>query len=188
MSGEQYINIQRRLLYINEQGHTLTQEQLERALDGLLGAARNLVRINARSAYNVEGIMPPPPMRTVPQFVDVILPTIDRTRPVAELRPVAEPVTEPDRMANFVLSSRLFKVETILKREMNKNCDNVCAICLETHKKGNSFTTECCHEFGRDCYINWIYSTNGNQACPTCRKSNPKVTMYKYRGQKTRDV
>ena len=89
-----FINIQRRLMNILENGRNMQPDQLERALDGLVGATRQAVRQQTRyvpvvtppssppsspppaRARTPEG---PPPMRTAPQIIEL--------RPTAELRP-----------------------------------------------------------------------------------------------------
>jgi len=44
MSNQLYLSSQRRLLNLLDNGHTMTSEELERALDGLVGNARQMVR------------------------------------------------------------------------------------------------------------------------------------------------
>ena len=65
-------------------------------------------------------------------------------------------------------------------------CSDKCAICLETHTKGDSITTDCGHEFGKECWQAWSRQTHGHPSCGICRKKNPKVTMY--RARRTRQV
>ena len=58
--------------------------------------------------------------------------------------------------------------------------DMSCPICMETHKKADSLTTECCrHEYGKYCFTTWMKSRhNINKQCPTCRTVRPSIIMY----------
>ena len=60
-------------------------------------------------------------------------------------------------------------------------CSDICAICLETHTKADSVTTDCGHEFGKECWKAWSRQTHGRPSCGICRKKNPTVTMYRAR-------
>ena len=54
--------------------------------------------------------------------------------------------------------------------QASEPCDDPCAICLETHTKGQSTTLECGHVYGQACIERWINASNSNKKCPTCRK------------------
>jgi hypothetical protein len=43
-SADQFTNIHRRIMALYERGHTLDTEQLERAIDGLIGATIQMVQ------------------------------------------------------------------------------------------------------------------------------------------------
>jgi hypothetical protein len=92
---------------------------------------------------------------------------------------------------NGIERARIAKEEekhtTVLaKAALCAPCSDICAICLETHTKGNSVTTDCGHEFGKECWQTWSRQTHGHPSCGICRKKNPKVTMY--RARRTRQV
>jgi Ring finger domain len=59
-------------------------------------------------------------------------------------------------------------------------CSDLCAICLETHNKGEIVRTECGHEFGKECWHMFVDSRHeyGVIHCPACRKANPKVRTF----------
>jgi hypothetical protein len=107
-----FINIQRRLMNLLDNGHNMQPDQLERALDGLVGATRQAVRQQQpryvvtppsspppARARTPEG--PPPAMRTAPQFIELRTPEgpppmrtepqFIELRPTAELRPAVRP-------------------------------------------------------------------------------------------------
>lgn len=59
-------------------------------------------------------------------------------------------------------------------------CSDLCAICLETHNKGEIVSTECGHEFGKEC---WHMHADSRQQygvvhCPACRKADPTVRTF----------
>jgi hypothetical protein len=66
----------------------------------------------------------------------------------------------------------------------NAVCKEPCSICFETHIKGESLETLCGHEFGKECYEQWINSANGNRCCPTCRKQTPFTIVWRIRKTK----
>ena len=59
-------------------------------------------------------------------------------------------------------------------------CSDLCAICLETHNKGEIVRTECGHEFGKECWHMFVDSRQqyGGFHCPACRKANPQVRTF----------
>jgi len=63
MSNLYYLYNQRRLLNLLDNGHTMTPEQLERSLDGLLANARQMVRIRQVEMTIVRPQSPPQPLR-----------------------------------------------------------------------------------------------------------------------------
>ena len=100
-----FINIQRRLMNILDNGRNMQPDQLERALDGLVGATRQAVRQQPMYVVTPSSSPPParartpegpPPMRTAPQFIELrepfttVRPAAER-RPAAELRPAVRP-------------------------------------------------------------------------------------------------
>jgi len=75
---------------------------------------------------------------------------------------------------------KTYSVKSICRETFNAFCDDVCAICLETHIVGDSVETECRHMFGKDCWKNWIASSNANNhTCPSCRKADPTIISFK---------
>ena len=61
------------------------------------------------------------------------------------------------------------------KSQFHELCAEACAICLETHTKGDSVLTECNHEFCHQCWNQWITRA---KTCPACRKSCPSTTSF----------
>lgn len=59
-------------------------------------------------------------------------------------------------------------------------CSDLCAICLETHNKGEIVRTECGHEFGKECWH--MHSDSRRQYgvvhCPACRKADPTIRTF----------
>jgi hypothetical protein len=84
--------------------------------------------------------------------------------------------------------ANLEKTRVIAKSKLTVPCADICAICLDTHQKCDSITTECGHEFGKECWHMMVKSRRDAHHrhfnCPACRKVDPSITMYK--GQKPR--
>jgi hypothetical protein len=207
-----FINIQRRLMNLLDNGHNMQPDQLERALDGLVGATRQAVRQQQpryvvtppsspppARARTPEG--PPPAMRTAPQFIEL--------RPAAELRPALRPSVLIREMraqlgwnARFeapiaplapvrgkiswaTYSQLCMKKRAIGKVRYETECKETCAICLDKHTNGESVVTEeCKHCFGKECWKNWMSNPSGNQKCPTCREECPTVLSYTLRAER----
>lgn len=177
-SQRDFTEIQRRLLVIFETGHRMNQELLNRAIDGLTGQTLQMVRRRRQE-------MPPPvPRQAAPVPWDF------------HLRPQSPPLPPPIRLTGPMTAplraaarrNPLEKTVTISRAAFDANCTESCAICLETHKKGDSIETECHHEFGKQCFNNWITAPNSNHKCPTCRKDMPRVTMFKTRCRRQRAI
>ena len=56
-------------------------------------------------------------------------------------------------------------------------CEDSCAICLDTHRCGDTIVTECGHSFCQQCWLSWM-DKSIEKTCPTCRKSRPASTRF----------
>jgi len=99
-------------------------------------------------------------------------------RQVAELRPRPTVVERVNALRSL---TRPPTIKTISRANFEANCENMCSICHETHKKGDSMTTPCNHEFGKECWENWLANTNSNRKCPNCREVCYRITTFKTR-------
>lgn len=180
MSDQYFIQLNRSIMELYDRGHLMSAGEMAISLNSIATNAHRMVD-RRRQAFNfpphnqyvsIRTLLgrshtpprPPPPEPYGPA------PPPENVRPAAELRPAdAIPSLTPDK--HKILPRAAFEAD----------CAEVCAICLETHKKGESLTTCCGHEFGKDCYRSWIFSTASNHKCPTCRTVNPKYTTYSKR-------
>jgi|LauGreStaDraftv2_3_1035109.scaffolds.fasta_scaffold40908_2 hypothetical protein len=55
-SAEQFTNIHRRIMALYERGHKLETEQLERAIDGLIGATIQMVQTRNAEETQQQGV------------------------------------------------------------------------------------------------------------------------------------
>jgi len=158
MSDQYFIQLNRSIMELYDRGHLMTAGEVAIRLNSIATNAHRMVD-RRRQAFN----MPPPePPAAQPNI----------GRPVAQLRPAAP---RPHRQ---VLS---IKRKVLARAAFAANCGENCAICMDTHQKGESLTTSCGHDFGKECYQNWFNSANSSQSCPTCRAVNPQVTIYSKR-------
>ena len=97
-------------------------------------------------------------------------------RPPAELRP-----------RNYPYNNRKPTINTnsVSLFALNTPCNSQCAICYEIHKKIDSLTTDCNHEFGKACYNEWVSKQN---SCPICRNVCQNVTVYNGRSRRKNNV
>jgi len=178
-SQDDFTNIQRRLLNIYERGHLMDQEQLNRAVDGLTGQTLQMVRTRRQETVTPRRQEAAPPVVRQDRPAPYTSPPRRQVLPLYYTPPIQP--TAPLRTDAVVRRNPLEKIVTIKKAEFDANCTESCAICLETHKKGDSIITDCNHEFGKQCYNNWMTALNSNHQCPNCRKATPRVTLYKTR-------
>jgi len=69
------------------------------------------------------------------------------------------------------------ETRTIDSKEFESLCEDACAICMETHKFGETIVTECNHIFGHGCWQEWTNRSHA-KTCPTCRKVRPSITCF----------
>lgn len=65
------------------------------------------------------------------------------------------------------------EIEFLPNAEINRKNEDVCGICLETHKKKQTVTCPCSHSFGKKCFKGWMQTCQRNQKdinCPSCRQ------------------
>ena len=189
MSDQYFIQLNRSIMELYDRGHELSPTELSAMLTGIVTNAHRMVE-RRRQAFNMSAPLIRDLNReerqaaelrfgrslTPPRPPPAAQPNIGR--PVAQLRPPAQ--LRPARpIAPTELTPDKHKI--LPRAAFEANCAEVCAICLETHKKGDSLTTCCGHEFGKECYRSWIFSPASNHKCPTCRTVNPKYTTYSKR-------
>jgi hypothetical protein len=76
------------------------------------------------------------------------------------------------------------KVIAIPKAQVATNIPDVCAICLTTHLKCDSITTDCGHQFGEECWTTWSNISHGKPKCAMCNKQQPNIIKYRPRKQR----
>ena len=172
---DDFSNIQRRLLDIYERGHLMGPEQLNQAVDGLTGQALQMVR--RRRLENA------PPVPPVARQVGSAPFTMGGPFTMGNVRPNSGPYTAPLRPPEQ-RRNPLEKTVTIKKAEFDAICTDLCPICIEPQKKGDTIMTDCNHEFCKPCYNSWMTAFTSNHTCPTCRKLMPRVTSFKIRTTK----
>jgi hypothetical protein len=179
---DQIFDIERGLIHIFDNCINMDNEQIERALDGLLGNTfRVIMRIRAQHRAQELRVQPSQPVQPAVR------------RPVAQLRPRSRPSPRPNadgqnRLRGLFASSQYWnwdnynsvcvKKRAIGHKKYNTNCLEGCAICLDNHTYGESIMTECNHSFGKLCWQTWMNNPNSNHNCPSCRKVCPNIISY----------
>jgi hypothetical protein len=67
------------------------------------------------------------------------------------------------------------------KAQLESDVD--CNICFESHKKPDTLSTACGHDFCIGCWKSWMCQPNKERRCPVCRENLPKVSYFT--GRKT---
>jgi hypothetical protein len=187
----QLFDAQNRLSNLYNSSEHMSQEQLERAIDGIVGSAREMVR--RRVAENPPGINIINRLLAVRDRVQAPPVAAPVARPAAELRPASRPTARPAAPAPFDWSlpqhsSTKKKLKVIAKAKFNGDCEQECGICFEIHKKRDTLTTSCDHVYCISCWSTWMNAINSNKACPTCRLFLPSATYYKIKATKKRET
>lgn len=82
-------------------------------------------------------------------------------------------------------------VKVIKISELNSTLPDNCGICFEHHKKGESYSCNCGHVFGKRCFDEWKNTCLRNwrdPSCPTCRARTTIVTSYRQRAARKQKV
>lgn len=82
------------------------------------------------------------------------------------------------RNENFIPEK---KIEFLEKDELFSLSKDICGICLDNHLKKDVITCKCIHEFGHNCFNEWINICQNNLrvlSCPTCRQDVKEITCY----------
>ena len=224
-SNADFVSAQRRLVNLYENGNNMDQDEMVRALDGLLGITQQMVR-NRREEIRTQRAVTPPPQEQAqvpPAIVRREWPNLAAAsaadylragdyeqareaiaraealtaarftgpvRPSALLREINElrfAERAPLGQRRDWMSWQFYEPVYIKKRSIGQarfeaNCEEACAICLDTHTNGDSVVTqECNHCFGKECWKTWMCNPTSNQTCPTCRTDRPNVIAYTMR-------
>jgi len=73
-------------------------------------------------------------------------------------------------------------IKMLSKEKLEKETEDVCGICLETHKFKDIIQTNCKHQFGEECFTQWCNTCRRQRksiSCPMCKKKNPKIFRFK---------
>ena len=174
MSDQYYIQLNRSIMELYDRGHLLSPTELSARLTGIVTNAHRMVD-RRRQAFNMSAAALTREERQEHEVRFGMSLTPPRPPPPAQLRPVAQLRPAAPRQPTELIPD---KRKILSRAAFAANCAEVCAICLDNHQKGETITTCCGHDFGKECYRNWIFSPASNQKCPTCRTVNPKITVY----------
>ena len=70
-------------------------------------------------------------------------------------------------------------VKEIERDQMVSELPDACGICLEKHRKSNSCSLNCKHDFGIQCFNGWKKVSKKKLNCPMCRDTVTVITSYK---------
>jgi hypothetical protein len=186
----QFHDVQSRVSNLYNSSEHMSQEQFERAIDGIVGSAREMVR--RRVAENPSGINIYNRLLAVRDRVQATAPNVPAVPVIPVAAPVVRPAARPAAATPFDWSlpqhsSTKKKLKIIAKAKFDGNCEQECGICLDTHKKRDTLTTSCDHVYCISCWSAWMNAPNSNKTCPTCRLFLPSATYYKIRATKKRE-
>lgn len=76
------------------------------------------------------------------------------------------------------------KTRAVKESEINLPLPDNCAICQDNHLKCDSIETSCGHQFGVECFMQWVHTKNNNHqilSCPLCLYVQPKYHGFRAR-------
>lgn len=175
----QLIETQRRALELFRQGHLLQPDQLDRALNSLIGSTRQMVMRRRSETHTA-------PRRvidlTTTPDTDDDLEVIDLTQPMPSVKRTRVP-TACAKLRSIANKCAEIVSEEVFQSKMD------CDVCMNSCGKGSTITTSCRHVFCIECWVKWMkIRTDQSQLknCPTCRFINPIVTYYRVNGKRGR--
>jgi len=169
-------NADRRLLeaiellsYLHDRRNYTREGNIYELRDLLINAVDDMLSFNSSHVTNVRfHQMTGRPPWWVPQTLSDISVTF-----AGEIRPHPQARAEqPARVATPSVS------KVIAKSKLEEPCPTECAICQETPKYKDALCTECNHYYCKACWDVWMKTSI---TCPTCRKSDPKTTIFRMR-------
>jgi hypothetical protein len=96
-------------------------------------------------------------------------------------------VHEQSRMRRTQRALNARKLKVIKTKDLEKEMEDVCIICLEKHQFKDCILTSCNHIFGFECFQEFINANeNYNKHCPMCRNPEYRITSFKSRKPPTR--
>jgi hypothetical protein len=95
-------------------------------------------------------------------------------------------LTRRVRFEGMVCQEVGLRMVALKRRHFERNCTDECAICLESHIKGETILTDCRHKFGLKCWTEWlgtqVITSRGRhitrKKCPACNKANPRFIAF----------
>lgn len=114
--------------------------------------------------------------------------TIDRIMEKHEINEKLLSLTNKRNRAKLALDAHKERTaaekgaKRISKAAMEAPMNDVCAICYDTHATKDTMLTSCKHQYGTQCYIQFIHNCVNNVrdiCCPLCKKSNPLLTIFR---------
>ena len=203
MSNQYYLSGQRRLLNLLDNGHTMTSEELERALDGLVGNARQMVRTRQVELTPVPRSLPTP-LRLAPHIVEAIdleasphtppgppphliaQPQVARIMPnqTGGLRPMATPI-RPSVLLQQIRASSAATAATLARLppvRTNISWGVYSALHMKRRAIGKKrFDAKC----AKACAICWDTHTTGESVLAECNHSFGKQCWQTWMSQPT---
>jgi hypothetical protein len=98
---------------------------------------------------------------------------------------VIRPIT---RSRRIVPNANIQKSKVISKKKLQESCPHECAICQETPKYKDALCTDCSHYYCKTCWQDWMNAPGSSKNCPICRNNAPRITIYKERAMRQRQL
>ena len=148
-------------------------EQHVNQLDEMQRSIMNMRSVLVRRMRRLER-EPRPPVRRLIQAP---------TTPLQALT-VLEAHVPRARAPPVVIDKIIKKSKTVKTLETDSILPDACGVCLENHKKIDSLTCNCTHQFGKECFNKWkniCHKLKKNTPCPICRTTVNSITLFRAR-------
>lgn len=86
-------------------------------------------------------------------------------------------------LSNNEPTSQDIKIKTMIldNEKLESINENICGICLDSHKIIESIYCDCSHEFGEKCFLDWKNNCTTKKkdiSCPNCRNTVKEIIYF----------
>lgn len=158
-------------------------EQHVNQLDEMQRSIMNMRSVLVRRMRRLER-EPRPPVRRLIQAPAPPLQDLETGNPLLEAHVPRARVPREPRAPPVVIDKIIKKSKTVKTFETDSILPDACGVCLENHKKIDSLTCNCTHQFGKECFNKWkniCHKLKKNTPCPICRTTVNSITLFRAR-------
>lgn len=103
--------------------------------------------------------------------------------PITSVNNPEENIMTSNNVSFIEPTSQDIKIKTMIldNEKLESINENMCGICLESHKIIESIYCDCSHEFGEKCFLDWKNNCTTKKkdiSCPNCRNTVKEIIYF----------